>query len=335
MTSLPALVATALADAVAMLGADGVLVPRTEAMRDWIDAAGGGAAPTLHTLGVTAADADALSHGEVVVVRSAARSWRVRLVGEGPQRWVVAQDTTAATREAAAAVELLRLRTLAATASTLVHDFNNLLNAAIGLAQQLGPLARSPQEVAAVQELARGTHQGAHLARTLGRLLARGAADASVVPVTELTGDAVALASKAATLLRLRIDVEAPTSPPTVRVATTEAVQALWHGLMTLVECAPRELAVVVAARDEVLSASRTRRWASVCLRARGVTPAHAAEIVQLAGGAPGGLALLARRPHSGAFAAVVYMQRRIGGDLLVTTRDDEVAIEYRWPAVS
>jgi signal transduction histidine kinase len=259
----------------------------------------------------------------------------LRLVRDGGTDWLVASDVTAVERAAASALELIRLRALANAAGGVVHDLNNLLNAALGLAAQLDPLVRDATDRRLLQELGGGTRQGAQLLRAIARLLSRPLRDRVPVPAATIVEEAMSLVAKSAATLGVLVHVEAPAQRVVARTVVAEAVQAVWHGAMSALEHAPKRL---VVASDRVavdLGSARTRASARVRLHAVGLAPAAAREIAAVVEGAPGLLASAARSPFAAGLAAASFAQRRLGGDLAARAGDDGVELEYRWPAAT
>jgi signal transduction histidine kinase len=298
-------------------------------------AAGDPAPVTLATLGVDTGREVELRVGDVVHVRVHDKSWQLRIVREPDADWLVVTDVTVAERATASVVELCRLRALAAAATGVVHDLNNLLNAALGLASQLEPHVRDAADRRIVRELASGTRQGAQLLRAVARSLSRPPRDRVSVDAASLVEEAMALAAKAAATHGVQVAIEAPAAPVVARTVAAEAVQVLWHGAMLALERGPRRLAIAIDRAREPLGAARTREWARVCMRATGIASGAVAEVVALAAGGEGLLASCARSPVAAGFAAAVFVQRRLGGDLAVRGQVDGIELEYRWPAVS
>jgi hypothetical protein len=336
MESLPAALTAALGEGVAVVDAAGSLQPRNDAMHALLAAFSrpGANAADLRALGLDPAEEARLRGGEPVDVSVRARHWRLRLVAAAGVDWLLADETTAAWRGDAARVELARLRALAKASGTIVHDFNNMLNAAIGLAATIRPLVVDPTDVQILQELTQGTQSGAQLLRSVARMLTRPTGDRSRAALTALVEEAMAMANKAFLQRGVKPELACATPPPLLRTEVAEAVQSLWHGMIAVCELKPSALRITADADRFALGDGRPRRWARVRLVASGVEPASAAELARLLGGAHGWLRDIGRRPLTGGLAASLFVQRRLGGDLLARATDGELELEFLWPAL-
>lgn len=338
MDSLPTELLALLRDGLATLDAGGRVEPHNEAMRELLAAAGGprGPARDLAGLGLAEAQRAELRAGGCLAVQFGARHWHLRCVpGDRASAWLVANETTAEQRAGAAVAELARLRGLAAAAGNLVHDFNNLLNSCIGLAGHVRPHMHDPLDQRILRELEHGTQQGAQLARAMARLLVRGSGERATVPSTALVDDALALSAKAAGQRGVQLAVERSASAPVVRTVVAEAVQALWHGLMALVDRQPRALRIVLDAAEAAIGNGRVRPCARLCITSSGLEAEARDELLGLVKGAPGLIAALGRSPLAPGLAAAVFVQGRLGGELRAEAVGEDLLLEYRWPAAS
>lgn len=337
MDSLPTELLAFLRDGLARLDAGGRVEPHNEPMRELLAAAGGprGAARDLAGLGLAKAQQAELLAGGCLVLQFGARHWQLRCGGAGASAWLVASETTAEQRAGAAVAELARLRGLAAAAGNLVHDFNNLLNSCIGLAGHVRPHMHDPLDQRILRELEQGTQHGAQLARAMARLLVRGTGERATVPSTTLVDDALALTAKAAGQRGVQLAVERSEAAPVVRTVVAEAVQALWHGLMALVDRQPRALRVVLDAAEVAIGDGRVRPCARLCITSSGLEAEARDELLGLVKGAPGLIAALGRSPLAPGLAAAVFVQGRLGGELRAEATGEELRLEYRWPAAS
>lgn len=337
MDSLPTELLALLRDGLATLDAGGRVEPHNEAMRELLAAAGGprAAVDDLPGLGLGKAAQAELRAGGCIAVQFGARHWQLRCARAGASAWLVASETTAEQRAGAAVAELARLRGLAAAAGNLVHDFNNLLNSCIGLAGHVRPHMPDPLDQRILRELEHGTQQGAQLARAMARLLVRGTGERATVPSTALVDDALALSAKAAGQRGVQLAVERSASAPVVRTVVAEAVQALWHGLMALVDRQPRALRIVLDAAEAAIGDGRVRPCARLCITSSGLEAEARDELLGLVKGAPGLIAALGRSPLAPGLAAAVFVQGRLGGELRAEAVGEDLLLEYRWPAAS
>lgn len=335
MTSLPAALTAALQDGIAVVDAAGAIAPRNDAMHALLAAFSrpGAHAADLRALGVDPADEARLRAGEPVEVSVRARHWRLRLVAADGVDWLLAAETTEAWRAGAARVELARLRALAKASGTIVHDFNNMLNAAIGLAAMVRPLVVDPVDVQILQELTQGTQHGAQLMRSVARMLTRPTGDRSRAALSAIVDEALTMANKAFLQRGVQVEVAPSPQPPLLRTEVAEAAQSLWHGMIVLCEMKPTKLGIVADADTFALGDGRPRRWARVRLVASGVDAAAAAEIVRLLGGATGWLKAIGAGPLTQGLATSLFVQRRLGGDLTANADGAELTLVFLLPA--
>lgn len=337
MTSLPAALTAALQEGIAAVATSGALTAHNDAMRALQAAFSrpGAHAADLRALGVDAADETRLRAGEAVAVSVRARHWRLRLVAADGAEWLLAAETTDAWRGGAAQAELARLRALAKASGTIVHDFNNMLNAAIGLAAMVRPLVVDPVDVQILQELTQGTQHGAQLMRSVARMLTRPTGDRSRAALTALVDEALTMANKAFLQRAVKVEWAPAAQPPLLRTEVAEAVQSLWHGMIALSEMKPAAMRVVADADTFAVGDGRPRRWARVRLVASGVDPASAAETARLLAGATGWLKAIGGGALTAGLAASLFVQRRLGGDLQATAVDGELTLDFLLPALA
>ncbi|MBM3974818.1 MAG: hypothetical protein FJ301_12030 [Planctomycetes bacterium] len=337
MTSLPAALSAALQEGIAAVAASGALTAHNEAMRA-VQAAfsrPGAHAADLRALGVDPADEARLRAGEPVDVSVRARHWRLRLVAADGADWLLAAETTDAWRAGASRVELARLRALAKASGTIVHDFNNMLNSVIGLGAMVRPFVIDSTDVQILEELTKGTQHGSQLMRVIARMLTRPTGDRSRAALTALVDAALTMANKA--FLQRGVKVEwAPATPsPLLRTEVAEASQSLWHGMIALCEMKPSTLRIFADADTFAIGDGRPRRWARARLVAAGVDPAVAAETARLFAGATGWLKAIGGGALTDGLAASLFVQRRLGGDIVATAGDGELKLDFLLPALA
>lgn len=335
MPPAPADLLAALDEGVGLLAADGGVVARNDAMRAVLAACGahGGPAADLRGLAVDAADEARLRAGEAVEVDRRGRHWRLRACVADGATWLLAAETTAARRAASATAELARLRLLGRSAGVLVHDFNNMLNAAIGLAATLRPLATDPTDAQLLQDMTTGTQRGAQLLRSVARMLARSPRERARTPLAPAVAEAVALAEKALLQRGVRPQV-VPVPDADVRCEPTECVQAIWHGLIALAELAPKSARVEVDVVDAPIGDGRPRRCVRLRIVAAVAHEAATAATVRLLAGSEGLIAAIGSPAMSAGLAAALFVQRHLGGDLTASAEDGTLTLAYLWPAL-
>lgn len=334
VTPVPPALVAALGDGIARLDADGGVHAVNAAMHEVLAIAGGGVPVAVQQLGGDGDTLACLLAGETVDLHVAGRSWRARSVTADGVRWLVLRETTAEERAASAAIEMVRLRVLAAAVGSLVHDFNNHLNAALGLASLVRPSLVDPRDVQVLDSLVVGTQQGAQLARSIVRLLTRTTGERSVVPASTVVGEATSIAAKAATQRSVTLEVETATTDPVVRTVVAEAVQALWQGILAVLERGPRRITITLDTMAQPCGSARVRALARVRLAIVGLAPQVMEELTLLVRGGPGVSNALGRSPMASSLATAALVQRRLGGDLLATTVGEQLQLDYLLPAV-
>lgn len=334
MPPAPADLLAALDEGVGVLAADGGIDARNDALRAMQAACGRAGAPAgdLRALGVDAADADRLRRGEAIALARSGRRWRLRCVALDGATWLLAAEETASHRAATALAELARMRLLGRSMSVLVHDFNNMLNAAIGLATTLRPLARDAGDTQLLADMIAGTQRGAQLLRSVARMLAHAPRERGHATLATIVVEAMALAEKS--LLQRGVRPVVAAVPETdLRVDATECVQAVWQGILALIGLAPKSLRVEADLVDLTIGAGRPRRCARLGLVAQVADVAAAATATRLLDGATGLLAALGSPAMPAGLAAAWFLQRRVGGDLTAALVDGSVTLTYAWPA--
>jgi hypothetical protein len=333
VTAIPAAVVAAMHDGVARLDEHGHVTPANAAMQAVCAAAGAAGGGAWSQLGGDAASLAALRAGEPVPLAVGVRTFLARAVRDDDVTWLLLHETTDAARATSAAVELLRLRALGSAAGGLVHDFNNLLNAALGVASVVGPLVQDARDQQVLRELSVGTQQGAQLARALARMLMKPGGGHAPVALATIVDEAMALAAKVAA--QRGVPLARGDAPDAVRVRApaTEAVQALWHGLLALCEARPARIAITTCRHVQPLGPARQRTWGRICLAAAGLPAGATADLVALVDGGAERFAAMARAPQAASLAAAVFVARRCGGDLRASFADGVVTLDYDWPA--
>ncbi len=306
----------ALAEGMAAVAADGTLTAKNAAMRSLLAACG---ARSLSTLPLDAAVRAQLDAGAVACTTIDGRTFELRLHGAGERRWLCALDVGDCEHRVASELAAARSRLLGQLAGSIVHDLNNLLGSALGLASLLTPMATDPADRRLLDELQAGAQRGATLARAVARLLKVGPRQWQQVAVTGLVDEALAIAGRAAMARNVELAVTVAEGLPTIRVVATEAAQMLLHGLVALIDAAPLRVAVDVSAQRHAVGGGRERACVRVRLAAEGCRRGFGSgEAAPLDWQALAALAL-----------------RRAGGELTIDTAADAATIDYVWPAAA
>lgn len=317
-------------DALASVGADGSLLPRNGAMRRLLGALPAGA--RLADLPLGAVESERLRAGDVVAVSLAGREVELRLA-PGTPPWLLAVDRTTADELLSARLAAARVRALGGIAVALVHDLSNLLGAGLGLTELVRASLHDPADLATVDEIERCSRQGATLGRTLARLLGKGPRLRQVTPLGDLVADALAVVGKNAQHRGVELEVApAPVPSPRVRVVAEEALQALLHGLLLVLDGAAR-VSVTVATGVRSIAGGRPRRAAFVRIDA---TPCPTIGVAaEVARGGPG--ALLRAGALGPAGAGLLHATLSLagcGGELAVAQNGAGGSLEFAWPCV-
>jgi hypothetical protein len=336
MSTLPDAVAAALHDGIGSVDGAGRIAAANAALADLLAVAGGprGAAADLAGLGLPGDDLAALRAHEPVALRVDGRHWSLRLVAANGSEWLIATETTTGEHARSAALELARLRALAGAAGAIVHDFNNMLNATLGLLAQVRPYVTDPLDLQLLADLGQGTQQGAQLARTIARLLGRTDAERALVPAAAIVDEALALTTKTAAQRGAKITVERGGANAVVRTVVAEAVQALWHVLAALVDRAPQQLVVTTTATTASFGDGRPRPCVCVRIATGTLVRGQAAELARFAAGAPGLLQASPRAPAAVGLPLAAFALRRLGGDLVARLAGEELQVDCLLPAV-
>lgn len=307
-----------LAAGVASVAADGELLARNEAMRALLAGCGegGGTCRSLRTLPLDAAQRGRLEAGEPVALALHGGEHELQLVGSGDGRWLCAHpvgEGGGSSRLAAA-----RARHLGRLAGAIAHELNNLLGSAMGLASLLAPVVSTAADRQLVDELQRGAQRGGTLARALARLLKVGPRQRQAVPLSTLVDEMIAVCNRSAHMRQVELAVHVAASLPRIRVVAAEAVQAMMHGKIALLDAGARRVVVTADALTLPLGGGRERE----CVRVR-VRGEDCAQPVGSGDATPVDWFMMAQ-----------LAMRSVGGDVAIVATPDGSAIDYVWPAV-
>jgi signal transduction histidine kinase len=307
-----------LAEGVAAVGGDGDLSAPNAAMRSLLTACGDGSAvKSLAALPIDAAAQAQLQAGDAVCASLGGREWELRLHGTGERRWLCARDIDDRQRAETMAMAAARVRLLGRVAGSIVHDLNNLLGSAMGLASLLGPLASDPTDQRLIEEMQRGVQRGADLARALARMLKAMPRQWVVAAPGKLVEEAMVVSVRAAGAQGVELTSAVAEQLPSVRVVAAEVTQALLHGILALVDTSPRRIVVEARAERRAVADGRERTCAVVRLVATGCARAIRADAAS----------------SSDWQTSATLLQRRAGGDLVVASSAHTCTIDYVWPA--
>ncbi|MBL8730295.1 MAG: hypothetical protein JNM25_17895 [Planctomycetes bacterium] len=305
----------ALAEAVATVAADGVLSAHNAAMRSLLAGCGG---TSLATLPLDATAQQRLAAGERVPAMFGGRAFELCLHEAGGGRWLCARDVHDRERAETSELAAARVRLLGRLAGSVVHDLNNLLGSAMGLAAMLVPATKDPADRQLLEELQRGSQRSATMASALARLLKATPRQWQQVAVTDLVAEALSVCKRIATQHDVEVVPSMATDLPPIRVVAAEATQVLLQGLVAALGRAPGRLHVQAAREPIAIAGGRPR----TCVRVR-----FAAEACRRPVADP-------REPAAEWQARAALVLARAGGELTVAASADAATIAYVWPAV-
>lgn len=334
-------------DMIAQIDRDGMLVPVTDAMRDWVAQLSEGAdsltAESLTAkplpiaqLPIGANEKLALADGESVVMATSQGQWLLQKVVSGEADWLVVTDVTARERHITAELETARCRSLGRIAATLAHDLNNQFNAVLALSAHLEEFIQDDTDRATIRELEHSTKVGSRMASALARLLIRRGPSRELFSPAEVLEDALSMMRKSLQQAGADLQVEVDPEIPSVRGSAIEAVQSVMSILMacehiraTKIHCAMTRESVAVAAgrrRDCVVLRCAASPWNQDTMAPlRTVLTAH-----------PGTLPHIARNPEIlEGVANALIAQKRMGGDLQTTQTPQALTLTFTWPTTN
>jgi hypothetical protein len=327
-------------DMIAQIDRDGMLVPVTDVMRDWVAQLSEGsesltAEPLpIAQLPIGANEKLALADGESVMMATSQGQWLLQKVVSGEADWLVVTDVTARERHITAELETARCRSLGRIAATLAHDLNNQFNAV--LAAHLEEFIQDDTDRATIRELEHGTKVGSRMASALARLLIRRGPSRELFSPAEVLEDALSMMRKSLQQAGADLQVEVDPEIPSVRGSAIEAVQSVMSILMafehiraTKIHCAMTRESVAVAAgrrRDCVVLRCAASPWNQGTMAPlRTVLAAH-----------PGTLPHIARNPEIlEGVANALIAQKRMGGDLQTTQTPQALTLTFTWPTTN
>jgi hypothetical protein len=296
--------------------------------------AAAGNAQAVVKLGLEPADEALLAAGKRVLCRHGDRSWWLRRVVRGDAVWLLSQEVTAFERANAAIFAAARVRALGEIAGVLVHDLGNHLSAGLGLAGLLREQVADADDRRILDQLQQVAQSGARMARVLADLLRRDPRHRGASRLEDVVEDVLTVVRPAAVPAAIAIEV-AVHAAPDVRADRADATQALLLGILDLLRCQPRRLAIEVGVAERAPANGRGRASGVVLVRAHGVTELAAAALTQRTAGAVSELpdAAQQRGRAEDGIAVAALLQRWLGGDLAVRREGEQLVVDYAWPA--
>ncbi|MBK8099913.1 MAG: HAMP domain-containing histidine kinase [Planctomycetes bacterium] len=317
------------------LDADGRLEPVNRAARELL-ADGLTDASSLTTLPLPGDAVEQLrAGGAVPAVLPGGRTVVLQLRSDAAgASWLQASDVTMVEALHGQLAALGRLRLLGGFAQGVAHDLNNVLGAAIGIAERAEDAA--VEDRAFVQGLLASARSGAQLLRTFARLARSSPRERRIVDLGSLAADALGLFGKSAQKRGCAVELQV-LAAPRVRVIVEDAMQLVLLACVMALESAAGGLQTLVVDEASSEAAARLRQFGRIRILDRG--PAAAFD----------GLAMALAAPHHGVLAPVaglagdgsallqaLLIHLRHGGYCRVgTVADGRRELTLAWPAVS
>jgi hypothetical protein len=267
---------------------------------------------------------DALAHarltaGDRVMATIGGRTFELCLHGGADGRWLCARDVHDRERAETSELAAARVRLLGRLSGSIVHDLNNLLGSAMGLASVLVPATEHAADRRLLDELQRGAQRCATMAGALARLLKVGPRQWQQVVVADLVAEAIGVARRVAVLQNVDLVPSIAVDLPLVHLVAAEATQVLLQGWMAVLARLPRRLLVTVTAHRQAIGGGRERD----CVRVRCVAEGCQQRPAD------------ASAPASEWQLPAALVMGRAGGELTVAATADTATIDYVWPAAT
>ena len=317
------------------LDADDRLEPVNRAARELL-ADGLSGASSLTTLPLPGdAIAQLRAGGAVPAVLPGGRTFVLQLHSDAAgASWLQASDVTTVEALHGQLAALSRLRLLGGFAQGVVHDLNNVLGAAIGIAERAEDAAT--EDRAFVQGLLASARSGAQLLRTFARLARGSPRERRIADLGSLAADALGLFGKSAQKRGCAIELQVVTAPR-VRVIVEDAMQLVLLACVMALESAAGGLQTLVVDEAPIEVAERLRPVGRIRILDRGPLTAFDGLATALAAPQHGVLAPCAGLPgDGGALLQALLSHLRHGGNFRVgTVADGRRELTLAWPAVS
>lgn len=247
--------------------------------------------------------------------------------------WLQAVDVTSIDTLQGQLAALTRLRLLGGFAQGIVHDLNNVLGAAIGIAERAEDAA--VEDRAFVQGLAASARNGAQVLRTFARLIRGTPCERKVADLGALAGEVVSLFGKSAHQRGCSVELQVTTAPR-VRVVVEDAMQLVLLACVLALESAGGGVQTLVVDDARIGSAGRSRPFGRIRILDRGPQAAFQALAAAVARPEEGVLAPFHGLPgDGGALLLALLAHLRNGGQCSVgISVDGRRELMLAWPAV-
>lgn len=322
-------------DAIAQIDRDGVLVPVTDAMRDWVaQIAGGSGGLPLGQLPLMDDEKVALADGEFVMMATSQGLWQLQKVVSGDADWLVVTDVTARERHVTVELETARCRSLGRMAATLAHDLNNQFNAVLALSAHLEEFVQDDTDRATIVELEHGTKVGSRMASALARLLLQRADSRELFSPAEVLEDALSMTRKSLQQAGVDLQVEVGPEMPNVRGSAIEVVQSVMSILMAYEHIRATKVRCTLTREPVAIAAGRRRDCVVLRCSAGPWQEDMMAPLLAVLKADPGTLHHIVRNPDILAGVAnALVVHKRMGGDLQATHDIEALNVTFAWPA--
>ena len=331
MSSPLAIPAELVQDAIAHVDASGQLHPVTLAMHGWVE----NVASCIADLPLSKDQLSDLESGAVVRLDLSGVCWQLQQNLVADVVWLVVRDVTAIDRLEASRLATARSRSLAAMAGSLTHDLNNQINLVLALTAQLDALITSPDDRQSVQDLESATQAGARLLSVLAHLLIRGERSSELLQPGELLADAVLLVEKSMVQGGVDLSVDYPQGLPSIRGSHVEIVQGVMEGFVALLGSGAKAIKCTMDRETIDVAGGRLRECVVLRCKAAPVDSVAVLSLRRIVDGQEGMLAeICGQSDVLPGLANAVFVQKRMGGDLIMSAEGRDVCLRFSWPAV-
>ncbi|MGK0202532.1 MAG: signal transduction histidine kinase [Planctomycetota bacterium] len=321
-------------DAIAQIDSDGVLLPITGAMRNWIAQVSEDSAQlALAQLPLRDDEKVALADGESVAMTTARGQWQLQKIVSGEKNWLLVTDVTNHERHVTAELEVARCRSLGRIAATLAHDLNNQFNAVLALSAHLEEFIHDDTDRATIRELERGTKVGSRMASALARLLTRRVHNRELFSPAEMFEDALSVMRKSFQVAGVDLQVNLAPDMPAIRGSAIDVVQSVLAILMALEHIVVAKLHCAMTQESVTIAGGRQRDCVVLRLSAGPSSQDAMAPLLTVLDGEPGNLSQVANNPDIlEGVSNALFSQKRMGGDLQAKHTSEALLLTFTWP---
>jgi hypothetical protein len=276
-----------------------------------------------------------LEGGAVVRLEVSGVCWQLQKNLVADVVWLVVRDVTAIDRLAASRLATARSRSLAAMAGSLAHDLNNQINLVLALTAQFDALITRSDDRQSVQELESAAQTGARLLSVLAHLLIRREKSSELLQPDKLLADAMLLVEKSTVQAGVDLSVDCAQGLPSIRGSHVEIVQGVMEGFVALLGSGAKVIKCTMDREAIAVAGGRSRECVVLCCKASPVDSVSSLSLRRIVDGQEGMLAEICSQPGALlGLANTVFVQKRMGGDLIMSAEDRDVCLRFSWPVI-